>query len=132
MPPFKYVFREACKSIFNEEKFIFSLNHCDNNSEFFQEFNNALYVPPISHGLNDFREIDHAAIYTVCNLSSDRASFLTSMYNLSHADIINITNHSMAYQFVLRTSLRSASSISDYSHKNKFIIMGKDMAEYVH
>lgn len=67
-------------------------------------------LPPISHGLNSYRHINTAVTLGSFNDDLAHARFLNTAYQLSDEDLFRSQAGEMAYQMVMRTSLRVTTS----------------------
>ena len=67
-------------------------------------------LPPVSHGLNTYRSINTAVTLGSFNDDLAHARFLDAAYNLSDEDLFRSQGGEMAYQMIMRTSLRVTSS----------------------
>ncbi|WCP72172.1 MULTISPECIES: hypothetical protein [Sphingomonas] len=63
-------------------------------------------LPPVSHGLNAYRNVNAAVSFGSFNDDLAHARFLTDAYQLSDEDLFRSRAGEMIYQMVMRTSLR--------------------------
>ncbi|WP_379921710.1 hypothetical protein [Erythrobacter sp. R86502] len=67
-------------------------------------------LPPVSHGLNSYRSINAAVTLGSFNDDLSHSKFLWSAFQLSDEDLFRSQAGEMAYQMVMRTSLRVTNS----------------------
>lgn len=67
-------------------------------------------LPPVSHGLNAYRGINTAVTLGSFNDDLAHARFLNEAFHLSDEDLFRSQAGEMAYQMIMRTSLRVSSS----------------------
>ena len=123
-------FNRACREVFAGEEFIYTANKKDSRG-LLNGVNNHYYVNPKAFGINDYRHINHSAIYAHFNLSTAAVSMLKSVFGI-RKEACDLLNKSIYYQFVCRTSIRNQSSPFEKIPVKKIVVMDKDMAEHLH
>lgn len=122
-------FKRAVREIFGDEQFIYSLNN-DDDPLIFLNYPGARKINPVSHGSNEYRDIHNIAVYSIYNLSSDRAAFLKAKFGIDYGKAMGLKNREFYYQGIMRSSLRQMNS--DPNIKNKIVVIDKGLAEYIH
>lgn len=120
----------AVTELIGDQKFIYAINTGDRQS-LFKGFPNGTQVKPMAHGLNEYRDRDHAVMFFIANHSVDRTDFLQKLFGIPFEEGMNMINTSAYYQFVCRTSLRETPAASSSRH-NIIIVMDKSLAETLH
>lgn len=111
--------------------FIHTMNEKDRKKLVLEGFANSTYVSPKSHGINDYKNRDHVAIFAHFNVSKDQVAFLHTKFKLPFKTIWDMRNLDIYYQFVCRTSLRELPSAGSDVTNKIIIVMDKDMAFYL-
>jgi hypothetical protein len=85
-------------------------------------------IPGISHGLNRYRAVHHAAVIIAMNQTPEASKFLRDYCGFDDDKQFRaFTDHSV-YQAICRTSIRS----NDLAHDKTWIVASKDTADWLH
>jgi hypothetical protein len=98
---------EACEKIFGDKPYLF----VDNNS-MAETPSNAKRIPVVSHGLNSYQHIHDIAFIPALNPNPNVDAFLLKVCGMDPNDIYITQTLTVAYQDVMRTSLRDPHSSS--------------------
>lgn len=123
-------YKRAITEIFGEDRFIHTMNSRD-YPFVLEGYSKGEFVRPKAHGINDYREVNNAALFGHFNMSYDQVKFLRTKFKLTKQNLWDLRNNDIYYQFICRISLRemplAGSEISD----KKIIVMDKDMGIYI-
>lgn len=122
-------FNRACKEILKSEEFIYTVNKADNRA-LMNGINGAYFVSPKAFGINEYRNIDHSAIYAHFNLSSSAVRMVKAVFRIDEQSW-DLLNKSVYYQFVCRTSIRNKPIPFKDTQVRKIILMDYGMAKYL-
>ncbi|MGW9822191.1 hypothetical protein ACUXK4_004785 [Methylorubrum extorquens] len=85
-------------------------------------------IPGISHGLNRYRDVHHAAVIISANQTPEASKFLREYCGFDDDKQFRaFTDHSV-YQAICRTSIRD----NDLGHDKTWIVASKDTADWLH
>ncbi|PXW53727.1 hypothetical protein [Methylobacterium sp. B4] len=85
-------------------------------------------IPGISHGLNQYRHVHHAAVIIANNQTPEASKFLKEYCGFDDDKQFRaFTDHSV-YQAICRTSIRD----NDLAHDKTWIVASKDTADWLH
>lgn len=85
-------------------------------------------IPGISHGLNRYRDVHHAAVIISANQTPEASKFLREYCDFDDDKQFRaFTDHSV-YQAICRTSIRD----DDLAHDKTWIVASKDTADWLH
>lgn len=90
---------------------------------------NAIKIPTLSHGLNDYKDIHHVAALAVTNPNPQEAAWMMNKTGLSHKETLMAYRIHTTYQAVGRTSIRCRSNGQE---QKVFLVVGYDDAKFLH
>jgi len=90
---------------------------------------NAIKIPTLSHGLNDYKDIHHVAALAVTNPNPQEAGWVMNKTGLSHKETLMAYRIHTTYQAVGRTSIRCRSNGQE---QKVFLVVGYDDAKFLH
>ncbi len=115
------------KDLFGDQRFIWAANNDIPDTTIDIEFPLATRVPCICHGLNDYRHISNAAFLSALNNTPSHFKYMDKVLGISADRLRQAKANQVAYQSIMRTSLREAGS----SEKVTVLVPDLDMANWL-
>ena len=104
-----------------DKHFLYMTNNSDKT-----EFSNATKAPVICHGMNEYKEIDNIYFSPALNNQPKHNAMLVDL-GINKDFIKNAMSHEVAYQAIMRTSLRNPDSIAQVTA----VVVDKSTAEFI-
>ena len=73
-------------------------------------FSNAIRIPAVCHGLNEYRHISRIAFLSALNNTPGHFAYADKVLGISSDQLRQARSHQVAYQSIMRTALRDADS----------------------
>ncbi len=99
--------------IMGDKPFLASMNKDIGDSVLAMDFPNVVRIPAVCHGLNDYRHIDRIAFLSALNNTPGHFSYMDKVFGISADHLKQARANQVAYQSLMRTSLRDADSTAE-------------------
>jgi hypothetical protein len=103
-------FAPAIKELFGDEPFLWAANNDVGAAFPRREFPQAIRIPNVSHGLNDYREVTKIAFLSALNNKPAHFSFMNEVFGMRSCDMHRARAYQAAYQALMRTNARQCDS----------------------
>ena len=90
--------------------FLWSANKDIEDTVVNKDFANAIRIPAVCHGLNEYRQVDKIAFLSALNNTPSHFSYLDKVLGISPDQLRQARANQVAYQSIMRTALRDADS----------------------
>ena len=107
--PFVHV-KPIIADLVGSDQFLWSANNDIDDGIINTHFVNGIRIPPVCHGLNEYRHVDKIAFLSALNNTPGHFSYLDKVLAISPNQLRQARSHQVAYQSIMRTALRDADS----------------------
>ncbi len=101
------------RDIFTDDEFLYSANNDIDDGVVNKDFTRAIRIPPVCHGLNEYRHIVNIAFLSALNNTPGHYAYMDAVLGISGDLLRQARSHQVAYQSIMRTALRDAGSTAE-------------------
>ncbi|MEI7606333.1 MAG: hypothetical protein WCJ64_03000 [Rhodospirillaceae bacterium] len=96
--------------VMGQHEFLISMNNDIEDTVISIDYPNAIRIPAVCHGLNEYQNIDKIAFLSALNNTPGHFSYADAVLGISPDQLKQARAHQVAYQSIMRTALRDADS----------------------
>ncbi len=110
--PFLHL-KPVVDEIMSSDPFLVSANNDIGDGVIGTAFSNAIRIPAVCHGLNEYRHISRIAFLSALNNTPGHFAYADKVLGISSDQLRQARSHQVAYQSIMRTALRDADSAAE-------------------
>ena len=99
--------------MYGDTEYLWSANNDVAEAVISSQFPNAIRIPSVCHGLNEYRHIDKIAFLSALNNTPGHFSYVEKVLGISPDRLRQARSNQVAYQSIMRTALREADSTKE-------------------
>lgn len=115
--------------LYGDAEYLWSANNDVQEAVIASQFPNAIRIPPVCHGLNEYRHIDKIAFLSALNNTPGHFFYVEKVLGISPDRLKQARSNQVAYQSIMRTALRESDSTKEVTVLVPDIALGNWLTE---
>ena len=115
--------------LYGDAEYLWSANNDVQEAVIASQYPNAIRIPPVCHGLNEYRHIDKIAFLSALNNTPGHFFYVEKVLGISPDRLKQARSNQVAYQSIMRTALRESDSTKEVTVLVPDIALGNWLTE---